>query len=351
MIIRFLKAFGQIIFLMISGMIVGAIFPTVGLIIGLPVLVVSFIAIFKPLPDLHLGHRGYNAAMMIFVGMLTSLISYGAHIQAKELAELREADPQAYLAQLEKSDQDKWLKELKELDPSRYEGEKTKIAEEKAARQAAEEAKKQAEKDAERDRRVQEQQAKNAITIAARQRELEAEAVSYEQQLDRELVSIPNVEISKYTQDVTSINTGLVLLGAWALLYEEGASLPLSEDGEAKRQRFRKMVVDKQVQMLPALRDAYGPAMRKELWIADGSARTIGQGYRTVEFVSVAFARNAHIQQIHDEMREILLMLRFTRAQYRWFEQASEYSYYSMEPPNDSDLVAWTSGGRFRVLK
>lgn len=91
--------------------------------------------------------------------------------------------------------------------------------------------------------------------------------------------------------------------------------------------------------------------MRQQLWEADGSARTIGAGYRTVEFVSVAFARNANIKQIHTEIYENLLLLRFTRAQYKWFEQASEYSYYTLEPPKDTDLVKWESRGRFRLLR
>lgn len=91
--------------------------------------------------------------------------------------------------------------------------------------------------------------------------------------------------------------------------------------------------------------------MRQQLWEADGSARTIGAGYKTVEFVSVAFARNANIKQIHTEIRENLMMLRFTRAQYKWIKEASEFSYYDMEVPKDSDIVKWESGGRFRVLK
>jgi len=120
---------------------------------------------------------------------------------------------------------------------------------------------------------------------------------------------------------------------------------------QKKRMQFRQLLVRKQAQLLPALRDAYGPAMRRQLWEADGSARTIGAGYRTVEFVSATFARNANIKQIHTEIRENLMMLRFTRAQYKWFRQASEFSYYALEVPKDSDIVKWESGGRYRVLR
>jgi hypothetical protein len=44
------------------------------------------------------------------------------------------------------------------------------------------------------------------------------------------------------------------------------------------------------------------------------------------------------------------MMLRFTRAQYKWFERASDFSYYTLEVPKDSDVVKWESGGRYRVL-
>lgn len=346
MILRFLKAFGQIFFLMIFWILVGVAAPTLGLTVGLLVMAVCSFALFKPLPKLHLGHRGFIASMLFFVGILTTMASYGAQIDAAKMAELRVTDPQAYLATLEAADPGEWLAELEELDPAKYEIEATKIARVEATKIAEKEA-----ADAtERDQRVREQQAKNAITIEKRMRELEAEAANYERRLDQEIASIPGIKASGYTQDVAGINTAIVVMGAWGLMYEEGQGLPLTEEAKAKRQKFRKLVIEKQVQLLPALRDAYGPAMRKELWIADGSARTIGKGYRTVEFVSVAFARNANIQQIHMDIRESLMMLRFTRAQYKWFEQADDYSYYTIEPPKDSDLVKWESDGSFRVL-
>lgn len=170
------------------------------------------------------------------------------------------------------------------------------------------------------------------------------------EQLDREIASIADVQASSYTSDVASINTGLLLIGAWSLMYEEGENLELDSDAQQKRQKFRQLLVRKQAELLPKMRDAYGPAMRQQLWEADGSARTIGAGYRTVEFVSATFARNANIKQIHTEIRENLMMLRFSRAQYKWFKQASEYTYYTLEAPKDTDIVKWESGGRFRIL-
>jgi hypothetical protein len=192
--------------------------------------------------------------------------------------------------------------------------------------------------------------AQRAESAVLREAEEVSKVAAYIEHLDQEISSIDSVQAAKYTEDVTTINIGLLLIGAWALLYEKGENLNLNEDAQRKRQQFRQLLVRKQADLLPAMRDAYGPAMRQKLWEADGSARTIGAGYRTVEFVSATFARNANIQQIHLEIRENLMMLRFTRAQYKWFERASDFSYYTLEVPKDSDVVKWESGGRYRVL-
>lgn len=343
----FLKGLGIVFALMVVGMIVAVTAPQIGFWVGLAFLVVPLAALFKPLPQLHLGHRGFSIAVAVFVGMMTTLASVGSNADNQKMAELRATDPTAYLAALETRDKTKWLAELKELAPERFVAESAKAAEAEAARKA--------EADAAEAARVAEQERaaaqKQAEAEAARQADQDAKVAAYVEQLDREIASLPGVSAANYTSDVPSINTGLILLGTWALLYEEGGKLPLTDEARAKREQFRRLLVNKQVQFLPALRDAYGPAMRQQLWEADGSARTIGAGYKTVEFVSVAFARNANIKQIHTEIRENLMMLRFTRAQYKWIKEASEFSYYDMEVPKDSDIVKWESGARWRVLE
>ncbi len=90
--------------------------------------------------------------------------------------------------------------------------------------------------------------------------------------------------------------------------------------------------------------------MRKQLWEADGKASTFGPGFRTIEFISAAFAANRNIKEIHEKMHLALMMFRFTRAQYKWIDANVEYSYYTLEPPKDGDVVIWSKDGSFRVL-
>lgn len=189
-----------------------------------------------------------------------------------------------------------------------------------------------------------------AVAAERRLAEEKAELAAYIDRLELEIESIPEIKPGTYANGLASINAGLAVIGAWAVVYEKGGTLDLDDQTERKRQRFRNLAAKKQAQMLPTMRDAYGPAMRQQLWEADGSARTFGPGFRTIEFVSGAFARNANIKKIQEQMRDTLLMLRFTRAEYKWFKQASEYTYYTLEPPKDSDMVRWNPNGTFTIL-
>lgn len=342
----FFKNAGIVIVLMIIGPIFAFNTPKIGLFIGLAFVALPLFALIKPLPKIYLGHRLFSALIALLVGAPTALASLGVMSDTNRLAELRKTSPTVYLAELEDKNQELWLTELKILAPDRHAEEMASVAAAEAIREAEEDTRK-AEAAAEQERV---EDARRAEATARRDAEENTKIIAYIEQLDREIAAMPNAHASTYTEDVASINVGLLVIGAWSLLYEEGEDLNLSAEAQQKRQQFRRLLVQKQTQLFPALRDAYGPAMRQQLWEADGSARTIGSGYRTVEFVSAAFARNANIQQIHLEVRENLMMLRFTRAQYKWFQQASEFSYYTLEVPQDSDIANWGRNGSYTIL-
>lgn len=332
----FLKGVVIIFALLVIGAIAVSISPQIGIGVAAILFIVPLVALFKPIPKIGMGHRGFSAAILFFVSLPIILMVVGVNQQSSKLAALKQSDPTAYLVELKRTDQTKYLAELAVIDPKRHKAELTRIADEETKRLADLQAAADANKAEETARKAD----------AAR-----SEVNQYIEQIDRELASMPEVSAKKYTKSIDEINIGLILIGTWNLLYEKGASLDLNPDGQNKRQRFKELLIRKQAEMFPALRDAYGPAMRTQLWEADGSARTIGAGYRTVEFVSAAFAANANIKKIHTQIHEQLLMLRFTRAQYKWFAQASEFSYYTLEPPKDTDLGKWESGGRFHVMK
>ncbi len=329
----FLKGTGLAVLLFVGIVVLAAISPQLGLYAAIATAIIALVAIFKPLPILKFNSRGFSIPVLLLVALPAIAATSGINSEKREadLTALKQSDPSAYLTALKGQDQTRWLKELEILDPDQHKTEVARIETEKAAK-AAEVAAAEAKREEER--------------VAA-----QATKVSeYKARLTSELSGIPNFKLSTYTEDVDSINMAIILFGAWTLLYEEGASLPLDDEGNKLRRQFRDAVVKTQVSAFPKLRDAYGPAMSKQLWEADGSAKTFGTGYRTVEIVNVAFAANRNIKEIQTQMQENFIMLRFTRAQYKWFKQASEYQYYDMKPPKDSDIVKWANNGSFTVL-
>ncbi|MFC0280310.1 hypothetical protein ACFOHK_08185 [Falsigemmobacter intermedius] len=174
-----------------------------------------------------------------------------------------------------------------------------------------------------------------------------SEAISYEQSISNHLQLVRSFDANDFKADSQSIGLALGILEAAAKVYAEGKSKDLSEAASSEREQLRKALSSKQTTALPVLRDAYGPAMRKALWEADGKAKTFGKGYRTVEFVNVSFARNANIKQIHTELFPTLMKLRFTRAQYKWVDADVEYQYFTLTPPKDSEIVTWRPNGTF----
>ncbi|HDZ53555.1 hypothetical protein LCGC14_0045100 [marine sediment metagenome] len=356
MVLKFIKSVLIILGLVFGSVIVSVISPHLGFYLGLALLIVPLIALIKPLPQIGLGHRGFSFSVAFFVGIMATMIGYSTmqSVDLEAMSALKAADPEAYLAELEKKDRDIWLTELEEIDPERH----AVAIEEERVRLAAQEARR-SEEEAERAAQKVIDDAKQAEIVriaeekeAAKRAETRAADIkSYLDMMDREMADLKKFNVSQYTSDVDTINSAVLLQNIWVMLYEEGKQYRDDPAVKTKHDAYRRQIVSTQKRMLPVLRDAYGPAMRKLLWEADGSARTIGAGYKTVEFVAASFARNANIKETHTEIRDMLVRLRFTRAQYKWFKQASEYSYYTMDAPSDQELVIWEGNGNFRVVK
>jgi hypothetical protein len=120
-----LKRFGAIcaapVVVFCGTLIMGAISPGLALVWVLAVAALSLIARRRALPSFGLISGGVaNAAL---VGALLSVINLIAMYHAADrdrLAALAASDPEAYLAEIRKSDERRWLNELKRLDPDGY---------------------------------------------------------------------------------------------------------------------------------------------------------------------------------------------------------------------------------------
>lgn len=173
---------------------------------------------------------------------------------------------------------------------------------------------------------------------------------SYLERLQDGLKTLEDFSFIAEVESVDDIATSIAMLDVFSSLIDEGSKRELTADEAAARTRLLKKLSVQQRTSLPVLRDRYGPAMRKQLWEADGNARTIGTGFRTVVFISAIFAANANIKSTHETLRTSLMKLRFTNASYKWLDADVEYYHYNMKPPADGDVVVW-NGASFRVLK
>ena len=70
-----MKGLGNVFALMVVGVVVAVTAPQIGLWVGLAFLVVPLVALFRLLPQLHLGHRGFGIA----VAAIVATTAIGSH--------------------------------------------------------------------------------------------------------------------------------------------------------------------------------------------------------------------------------------------------------------------------------
>lgn len=177
-----------------------------------------------------------------------------------------------------------------------------------------------------------------------------AAASPYSERLTEALAAVASFKVETLTTSVEGIGLAVGLFNEWAKLLNEGSGTVMSDETAAKRNELVRALRKTQTAALPILRDQYGPAVRKVLWEDDITARTIGAGFRTIELVGALFAANRNIKKANDTLYPMLMRLRFTRSQYRWYDGADKYTYYKLSPPADDAIVVFYGEGGFRKV-
>ena len=78
---------------------------------------------------------------------------------------------------------------------------------------------------------------------------------------------------------------------------------------------------------LPQYRKYYVKTASQILWKHDMKVKSSGT---TIWFIGAVFARNANIQEFHDDQASKLRTLGFKRACYKWLDANVEYTYYDL---------------------
>jgi hypothetical protein len=147
---------------------------------------------------------------------------------------------------------------------------------------------------------------------------------------DLNLRALTSLEGASLVVDVFSLGADLILTSK---------NLQLSASEQASVKAMRAILVKRQIEAFPILREKSASLMNKSMWEADMTARTFGAGHTTVEFVAGAFAAHSNIQSTEQIIEPALVRLRFKRADYMWIPHADDGSEYKIDSPAD-DAVA-----------
>ena len=105
--------------------------------------------------------------------------------------------------------------------------------------------------------------------------------------------------------------------------------------------QLRRKVVAVQKKEFPKLRKEYGKVAGDLLWESDIEVAVGGAGNRYITFTGGVFAANKNKADFQGELSNVLKQYRFKQANYKWYEYDDEYTYYSMSPPSDDELVTF----------
>lgn len=319
MILRFIKRVGLLILLFIVSLCVTVPLPTIGIILSGVIIITGLVSYFRPLK------YGFDNKVFSTFAILISMFfgSIGIYYNSEDykLMELQIDNPEAYeIIMNQKREEQKQIAAAEALER------KQKFEEEKAI-SAAEAIKQKQIKEAEDAKKL----------------------VLYKQELQMNIDELKKFDTKIYIINKNMLFKGIEKMDSWVDFYVKGKSINLDVETTDLLKQFKESIVQKQKAVFPIFRDAYGPILSNDMWIDNGSAKTFGNSYKTIELVSFAFASNRNISNTQDSMYEILHILRFTKIQYRWHE-GSEYSYYKIYPPRDTDLVVWDYLGTFHTV-
>lgn len=144
----------------------------------------------------------------------------------------------------------------------------------------------------------------------------------------------------------------LGVFNMWAFACEDGPKFELNAQESKIFNDFKTKAKAVQTEALPKLRDAFGPVLRSQISEYDMTARTVGQGYKTVEFIGPMFADKAAVQEFHEMVKMSLVWLRFEKANYKATKDGKVESSVPVITLNDGDMVIWLEGSsNYRMVK
>ncbi len=152
------------------------------------------------------------------------------------------------------------------------------------------------------------------------------------------------------TATVGEVWRRLTALEDAARVLEEHPEDGLPENAIGERRRLRTTLTQRQQADFPAMREAYGETMRRNLWEQDVEVRVTGERATIIDYVGVVFASNRNIAQVQRGAVPHLQKLRFAQSQYRWSTADARRTTYDLDATDDGTVGYW-QGGRFAEVR
>lgn len=137
---------------------------------------------------------------------------------------------------------------------------------------------------------------------------------------------------------IEELQMDLVLFATWAKFIEEANE---SKDAEINNlgKKLKSKVSQIQIREFPNLRSKYAKIVANKMWENDIEVYANGKGKTYINFIGGVFAANKNKKEFQSKLNEILTILRFKQARYRWYKGEDEYTYWTIYEGKDSDPV------------
>lgn len=164
------------------------------------------------------------------------------------------------------------------------------------------------------------------------------ETLKLKEQLERELKSINNGIKFADVSTVEELQMEVVVFATWATIINNAKE---SENAEVKKlgAKLKSKVSKIQTKEFPNLRNKYAKIVSQIMWESDIDVFVNGTGKKYINFVGGVFATNKNKKDFQTKLQEVLKMLRFNQARYRWYKGEREYTYYTIFEGKDSEPV------------
>lgn len=107
------------------------------------------------------------------------------------------------------------------------------------------------------------------------------------------------------------------------------------------RDKLAKKLKQIQIEDFPILRKNLGKDLSEVMWEQNVTVTTGGGKSEIITFTGGSYANNKNIKDSYESIKEVLTLMRFKTANFKWYKGADEYTYYTIPSRKDADVYGY----------